>query len=486
MDTHILILGAASIIILSFFFNRIAHRTNIPSVLMLMLLGFCLKFIVPYGNDQFTEVQKGIELEEVDSEKPAEKPAGDAHDTEHAPSEAGSGELKKEASNPILELLKILGTVGVILIVLEAALDLHLEKQKLPLIGKASGLALVLLLATSGIIAMALHFVLGMSTFISLMYAVPLSVMSSAIIIPSVSSLIERKKEFLIFESAMSDILGIIVFYALLDVHHAGEGENVAMVLLGKTVLTIVLSILISYVLIIVFQYVKGHGKLFLLIASLMALYSMGKLLHLSSLIIILVFGLMLNNPTLFFRGSLSRFVKEAEIDAVLAEFKPITLETAFVVRTFFFVAFGFSIIPSQLLHWTVPVVTVLVLIAIYATRYIGLRTVYLNDIKPEIYVAPRGLITILLFYAIPIELRSESFAPGILLLTILVSSMVMTYGLIQNGKQPTPVPATVHASEGPIIPPPPVDPSVETGQGEMMVPPSDASTSVPPPPAES
>ncbi len=55
----------------------------------------------------------------------------------------------------------------------------------------------------------------------------------------------------------------------------------------------------------------------------------------------------------------------------------------------------------------------------------------------PEFLVAPRGLITILLFFKIIPELQSDAFQPGILLLTILVSSILMTYGLVQNKQEP-------------------------------------------------
>lgn len=438
MDTHVLILGAALIVILSFFFNRISKATNIPSVLMLMLLGFCLKFVVPFD---VSSLQGEIQLEEItDVEAIVEQVDSLSEEILPSPGEispAAPASTQAKGDNPILSLLKILGTVGVILIVLEAALDLHLERKKIRLISQAAGLALVLLIATSALIAGGLLLVLDMDLMTSLFYAVPLAVMSSAIIIPSVQILGERKKEFLIFESALSDILGIIIFYALLDFHHAAEGDNVGLTLAFKTLITLVLSVVISYGLIILFQYVKGHVKLFVMIASLLALYSLGKLLHLSSLIIILVFGLMLNNKELFFRGRLQNLIDEEAIDGILKEFKPITLETAFIVRTFFFVAFGFSIVPGQLLDVTVPIITLIVLIAIYGTRYIGLRTVFFNEIKPEIYVAPRGLITILLFYAIPLEVSTDAFAPGILLLTVLITSFVMTYGLIQDRRGP-------------------------------------------------
>lgn len=393
MNSHVLILAAGLIIIVSYFCNIIAQKTNIPSVLLLMIGGFVLK--------QFVDIDE----------------------------------------NQILPYLQILGTVGVILIVLEAALDLHLTKDKLPIIWRASVMALVMLLMTSFILAGGIYLIVGAVsevplTFLqALIYAVPLSVMSSAIIIPSVHGLKESKKEFLIYESALSDILGIILFYALLDIGRAGEGANMPMEISSNILMTIGLSLVISYVLIVLFQFVKGHVKLFLLIGILLAFYAAGKLLHMSSLIMILIFGLILNNKKLFFPGSMTYLIRDEQFDDILKNFRTITMESAFVVRTFFFVAFGMSIVVSQLADWTVPIITLIALVAIYLPRWGGLKLFFGNDIQPDLFVAPRGLITVLLFYAIPAEQQVEAFAPGILLLTILITSVLMTFGLIRAAR---------------------------------------------------
>ena len=352
--------------------------------------------------------------------------------------------LKQFVDIPEAEIqpyLQILGTVGVILIVLEAALDLHLTKDKLPIIWRAAVMALLMLLLTSFVMAGGIYVILNMvsespvSFFQSMLYAVPLSVMSSAIIIPSVSSLNEHKKEFLIYESALSDILGIIVFYALLDIGRASADTSVSLTISSNILLTLLLSFVVSYVLIVLFQFVKGHVKLFLLIGILLALYSAGKLLHVSSLIMILVFGLILNNKNLFFPGAMTYLIRDQKFDDILANFRTITMESAFVVRTFFFVVFGMSIIAGQLLDWTVPIITLIALAAIYLPRWGGLKALFGKEIEPDIYVAPRGLITVLLFYGIPAEHQVESFAPGILLLTILITSIAMTYGLIRHAR---------------------------------------------------
>jgi hypothetical protein len=49
--------------------------------------------------------------------------------------------------------------------------------------------------------------------------------------------------------------------------------------------------------------------------------------------------------------------------------------------------------------------------------------------------MAPRGLITILLFYSIPESLAVEKFNEGILLLVILASSIAMAVSLIKYRK---------------------------------------------------
>ena len=131
---------------------------------------------------------------------------------------------------------------------------------------------------------------------------VPLSILSSAILLPSISSVEENKREFLIYESTFSDIVGIIVFYTVLGFLNPVFVPEYGFII-GDLIGTTAFSIVISYFLIYVFQKLKGQAKLFLLISVLMILYAFGEMLNLSSLIIILMFGLILNNYKLFFRG---------------------------------------------------------------------------------------------------------------------------------------------------------------------------------------
>ena len=388
---YVMIIGASVIIVLSYLFNLLAEKTSIPSVLMLILTGILIKL----GFDS-------AQLELPD----------------------------------LMPMLEILGIVGLIMIVLEAALDLQLTKEKLPLIGKSLLVALLALVFSVLGVAFVLQLFIEMDFMKAMLYATPLSIMSSAIIIPSVTKCLPHTKEFMIYESTFSDILGIMLFYFLISFIESGGGEASAQFAISF-LLTIVVAVVASYVLVFFFKDLKGHIRLFLLIAVLLILYAAGKLLHLSPLLIILVFGLSLSNHQIFFKIFKNDLDPDNDpIAKIEKEFHLITLETAFVVRTFFFVIFGMTIVLSSLVNVNVAIISVLVLVALYLVRFIALKVFAKDSILPELFIAPRGLITILLFFAIPAAHQVAAFDSGILLYVILVSSLIMTFSLIKDGKR--------------------------------------------------
>lgn len=191
-----------------------------------------------------------------------------------------------------------------------------------------------------------------------------------------------------------------------------------------------------SYAIILIFQQIKSQAKLFLLIAVLLLLYAIGKKFHLSSLIIILIFGLVIANVKLFFPGKMAVFLENEKINQIYHELHIITLETAFVVRTFFFVVFGLSIVITSLFSFNVALISLLIVASIYGIRFLILRVFLGKDILPQLFVAPRGLITVLLFYAIPTEAQVANFESGILLFVIIATSLVMTWGMIKDKKK--------------------------------------------------
>ncbi|MBX2844137.1 MAG: cation:proton antiporter [Flammeovirgaceae bacterium] len=391
-NSYLLVISVCVIIILSYVFNLLAKKTNVPSVLMLIALGVGIKEALKYFN-----ISMG---------------------------------------NHVFDILEIIGIVGLIMIVLEAALDLELKKEKAPLILKSFLVAFFALIISSVSIAYILYRVLTYDFFISLVYAVPLAIMSSAIIIPSVGALVDSKKEFLIYESTFSDILGIMVFYFLIGSAEASGTGSIVVGIVVNILATVVLSVVASYAIVLLFQRLESQVKLFLLIAVLVLLYAVGKMFHLSSLVIILVFGLLLNNYKVFFKGKLKSLLKESALKLVIHELHIVTFETAFIVRTFFFVIFGITLNLNSLLDLQTALISLAIVASLFIIRFLMLKIFGKKSIFPELFVAPRGLITILLFFAIPIEFQQESFSSGILLFTILLTSIIMTMGLIFKGEE--------------------------------------------------
>ena len=337
------------------------------------------------------------------------------------------------AKPDLLPILEVLGVVGLILIVLEAALDLQLLKEKISLIIKSFLVALIGLGATAYLSALGLNFLIEVEVLNALLYTIPLSILSSAIILPSIDDLDEEKREFMIYESTFSDIIGIIGFYSVLTMVGSKTEESVYSAVIGNLALTIIISVIISYILIYIFQNIKGHVKLFLLIAILLLLYAIGKMFHLSSLIIILIFGMILNNYKVFFRGGLLKLLNIEKVDEVLDDMKVITAESAFVVRTFFFIIFGWSVYLGSLLSFKVIGIGLVILAIIYAIRAIVLFLFNGRNIVTQLFLAPRGLITILLFFAIPEEFTIGKEFEGVLLFVILISCLIMTWSMIRN-----------------------------------------------------
>lgn len=386
-DSYGFIIQISLVIIISYFFNKVSQKTNIPSVLLLIALGLFLQLEIFYLN------------------------------------------IKNLDLFPILE---VLGIVGLILIVLEAALDLKLTRDKLPLIRNAVIVAFATGLLTAVLVSGLFIWLFNFDFKIALVYAIPLSIMSSAIVIPSVNSLSHYKKEFMIYESTFSDILGIMFYYFTLQAVDSHSTVDLSFSILFNILITIAMSLVISYLVIWLFQNIKTEIKLFLLISVLMLFYSIAKTFHISALLIILVFGLVLNNPELFFFGKLKKMLKIDAVNDIYTKFKLITLESSFVVRTLFFVVFGLVISISELFSWKVFFISLAIVVLIFVLRYVTLRFVLRQDFYPEFFIAPRGLISILLFFAIPENLREVKFESGVLLYIILFTGIFMTIGLIQ------------------------------------------------------
>ncbi|MGR3809385.1 cation:proton antiporter domain-containing protein [Jiulongibacter sp. NS-SX5] len=391
MNTNYVILALCVIVMLSYLYNIISRKTRIPSVLWLLATGILFNYVDGDGLVPLNVINKSVQ---------------------------------------------VLGTIGLIMIILEAALDLHIEKDKIKLIIRAFVSALLILLVSSFSIAYIISGWMGDDFINCLVYATPLSIVSSAIVIPSVGMLTPETKEFLIYEASFSDILGILFFNYLIGVDQFTIGNGA--LYLGSIAISIVVSVGVAVLLIYLLNKITQEIKFFLIFAVLVALYAFGKIIHLPSLLIILFFGLIINNRNIL--GDIPLINKlipnDRRFKQLEEQTKVITFETSFVVRTFFFMLFGYSIDLQKMVQNDVLIVGSFIVLCLLVVRFIFLK--YTNPQEsplPELFMMPRGLITILLFYSIPDQYKLTDFNNGILFFVIMVTSFMMMLGLLTAPK---------------------------------------------------
>ncbi len=389
MTTTIIII-ICSLLLLAYVFDISSALTKIPSVILLLILGWIARLLA-----------NGLAFYVPDL-------------------------------NP---LLPILGTIGLILIVLEGSLELELNKQKLPLIGKSTLVALIPMFIVAFTLAgMFAYF--GFATYqTALVNAIPFCVISSAIAIPSVRNLTVFNREFIVYESSLSDIFGILFF------NFIALNETINLLSFGYFSLEILIIVVISFFSVIALSLllsrIKHHVTYTPIILLVILIYAVSKVFHLPGLIFILVFGLFLGNLDELKRFSWIEKFRPEKLDKEVKKFKEITMEATFLVRAMFFMLFGFLLEANEILNLdTLPWAFIIVQLVIIV-RLIALWLAKL-PIMPLLFISPRGLITILLFFSILPQQAMPMINKSLVIQTILLSVLVMMFGLMFSKKTET------------------------------------------------
>lgn len=384
MTTSIIIIICV-LLLLAYVFDISASKTKIPSIILLLVLGYGMK-------------QASIVL---------------------------------NISIPDLSpILPILGTVGLILIVLEGSLELELNKKQMPFVGKTSLIALMQLLAVSFGLAYAFYSFSDINFKVALANAIPFAIISSAIAIPSAKNLIKKNKEFITYESSLSDIFGVIFF------NFITQNDNIGGQSFGNFAIEILLIILVSIVSTIVLAFllskIKHHVKFTPIILMVVLIYAVSKTFHLPALIFILLFGVVLGNIDEFKDNKFIQKLKPDTLKREVHKFKEISTEIAFLVRALFFLLMGYLIEASELLNTDTMLWAIDISAGIFIIRYIILK-LFKMDMNPILYIAPRGLITILLFLSIPLNQVCTLANKSLIIQVIILSALFMMLGMMGN-----------------------------------------------------
>ena len=399
MNTLIILFVFPLLIIFSYLFDAFARKTKFPAVILLMFTGIVVRAITSaYGYD---------DLGFLDN------------------------------------LIPVLGTIGLILIILEGALELEISKEKSVLILKGFFAALIILVLNIAALQWVFVQLFQMDTQLATLSAIPLAIISSAVAIPSAASLLNHDREFVVYESTFSDILGIMIFnYALRQFEAQQDliGATPLVSLFLQILGVVVISLAITYVLYRLIRQIHHHVKFFLILALLILVYAFGKLFHLPALVTIFIFGIFLSNVKSLLPNFLKTYLDLDQTENELHEFHILTAESTFIVRTFFFLFFGFSIQLTDFNSLQPLLYGVLIIIIMMLLRYLYF-TVTTFKVKPSslVYMSPRGLISILLFIQLKevsfIDLTNSPIDERVLLIVILSSMLIMLIGTLKKSE---------------------------------------------------
>lgn len=381
--TTAIIISICILLIIAYVFDLTASKTKIPSVILLLLLG--------WGVRQLTDLFS-IEIPDLNA------------------------------------LLPAFGTIGLILIVLEGSLELEFNRSKFSVLRKSFTVAMLSLVTLAFGLSYILHFYYGYSLKTALINVIPLCVISSAVAIPSVKNQIASNKEFIVYESSLSDIIGILffnfmVFNESINASSFGYfGLDLLIMLIISFIATIGLSFLLSRI--------DHHIKFAPIVVLIILIYEISKVYHLPALLFILLFGLFLGNLDELKRFKWIDKLKPAILDKEVHKFSELVVEGTFLVRATFFLLFGFLIKTSEIINPDTLLLALFTIAAIMLIRYLLLKLFRL-PVNPLLFIAPRGLITILLFVSIPPESVISDVNKSLIIQVIIISALLMMVGLM-------------------------------------------------------
>lgn len=389
MTTEAILIFLGALVLFSYIFDLFAARARVPSVVLLLALGFGIR--------------------------------------------AAADRIGDLPFDPT-PLLPTLGTIGLIMIVLDGALELEYSRQKRGLILRALFTAIVGLLLTGAAFTFLLHHFTGFPWRTCMANAIPFSVISSAVAIPSALGLAKVDREFIIYESSLSDILGVIAFNAVAAVHEPGVAISI-----GGAALDLVAVIGIGLVSCLLLFFVmarsKHHVRSFLILALLLMIYGIAKSFHLSSLVIVLIFGLFIANVELLPWQWLKRLADYPNAEEDRKTLQTLTMESTFIVRTFFFVLFGFTIPLNSLIDPDIWSTAFFGMAAIYVIRAGVLGTMFGKVDRAVLVLAPRGLITVLLYLSLPERYMIPQIDHRLVVAVVLGMAVVMAIILTSKRK---------------------------------------------------
>ena len=388
MDVAIVVLFIGALIFLGNLFNKIFALTKIPDLLILIVIGILI----------------GPVLNLV------------------APGDFG-------IVGPLF------ATVTLAVILFEGGLHLKVETIKSAFRGTIA-LTLVSFIATMLIASGAVYYFHFLDLLPALMLGAAIGGTSSAVVIPMIEYLNMGKDghAILALESAVTDVLCIVLFLSLLDVYtlHELNIPYVALRLVSSFLVAAVLGVIGGIIWSVLYPMLKTIKSIFFTPAFLFIVYGIVTLLGFSGAIASLAFGITLGSLDSF---RISKILPDVHVKQVeLTQFEVVFLsQLVQLLKTFFFIFVGLSLILNDTVALIVglEITLVLFVMRILVVRFFIPKSIPAWDASVMAVMIPKGLAAAVLA-AIPLQmgvtggLFIETATYAIILFSIMICSILV------------------------------------------------------------
>lgn len=328
----------------------------------------------------------------------------------------------------------VMTTLTLIAILLESGTNLSIDVLRRAA-GPTLSLTLTTFLATLVTFAVVGMVSLGLPWLSGLTLGAILAGTSAAVVIPMVKGLKVREPAgtMLVLESALTDVLCIVVAFGFLQAHAQGVVEPGRIVggVLGALLLSSVLGVVGAVAWMAILWNVQRYpATLATTFGFALLLYGLGELLGFSGAITVLAFGVALANHEPL---RLTRFSwVDARRSQITETERAFHQELVFVLKTFFFVYLGLSIqLERSLLVIAVAGIVLVYLLRLVAARLTLPRAVSWRDAAVASVMIPKGLAAAVLA-GLPVQagmtggavMQNYSFL--VVLASIMVTSLLL------------------------------------------------------------
>ena len=396
-DTSTLFIVAGLAIMIGFVANYLFHRFKAPDVLIIMLFGFLV------GPSAF-------------------------------------GVIGAEVTDMVKGLVPYVSALALAFIMFNGGLELDLHEvrysARTTLMLAVGGIELVIILVST-----ILFFSLGIPLHYAVLGGVAFGSTSAPTVIPMIANLgcSRRIKTVLTLESAITDTL-VIGIGTTLVVYFSQEGASLTDTTFGFLLslgVSFIIGMLSSLAWARLLPFLQGFKYYYLLtLGVLLLLYALCEIIapYGGGVIVVLVFGLMLNNAH-HISGLLPRSFKQPLLSD---EFKVLNEEAAFFIKVFFFTFLGLyiSTIDFQVIYL---IIGVIVFIAIFLIRlamtHLVSERAKMDDTERMMLhtMFPRGLCTVVtallpLSYGLDIGDAQQALV-GIVATVVVLTTLLASFG---------------------------------------------------------